>query len=342
MERTGCARRLSSSLDGQESVNPRLFVLLARAANVGVVFRRGPSKQVLLLKWDLERDHFEVGQWLKGRIYERRCDLSPSGDRLVYFAATYRGPYQTWTAVSRPPYFTALALWPKGDAWGGGGLFSRENELLLNHPPEQMTLADGFSIPRSFKVGALPTEGQGEDSPIFEEHLRRDGWEVLQRGTWVTQDRLAHVWVRCDPPEVWSKPHPLGSVDCQLLQRCEGLHEKNGSWYMTSYQLKGRHPSESRDLGRADWADWSQDGHLLFAREGKIFRIAMASATRFDVTAPLCELADLSALTFVRRTTPQEAKGWSGKAPVGLSLVAAVQKGVAGGRGPRLRSDPRR
>jgi hypothetical protein len=323
-------------------MNPRLFVLLARDAKVGIVFRRGPSKQVLLLKWDLERDSFEVGQWFKGRIYERRCDLSPSGDRLVYFAATYRGPYRTWTAVSRPPYFTALALWPKGDAWGGGGLFSKENELLLNHPPEEIALADGFAVPRFFKVGVLPTEGQGEDGPISDEHLRRDGWDLLQAGTWVMQERPAHLWFKCDPPEMWSKPHPVASVDCKLLQRCDGLNEKNGPWYMTSYQLQGRHPSESRDLGRADWADWSPDGHLLFAREGKIFRIAMASATQFDASAPLREVADLSALKFERRTSPPEAKSrWTDKVPAGSPLAAAIQRGVAGGRGPRVRSDPR-
>src|ERR1700760_351322 len=98
----------------------RLFVLLARDAPVGVILRRGPSKQVLMIHWNLKNDTFVHGQWLKARVYERRCDLSPEGDMLLYFAATHRKPYGTWSAVSRPPFFTALALWPKGDAWGGG------------------------------------------------------------------------------------------------------------------------------------------------------------------------------------------------------------------------------
>src|SRR5688572_31305259 len=47
--------------------------------------------------------------------------LSPDGEHLIYFAANYaeHHPLQTWTAVSRPPYFTALALRQKGNAWGG-------------------------------------------------------------------------------------------------------------------------------------------------------------------------------------------------------------------------------
>ena len=90
-----------------------LFVISARNAPCGVIFRRGPSKQVLLIKWNLRNDTFESGQWLKGRIYERRCDLSPNGEKLIYFAGNYRnqnGPL-TWTAVSKAPY---LALWRCG------------------------------------------------------------------------------------------------------------------------------------------------------------------------------------------------------------------------------------
>ena len=59
----------------KESPPARLFVILAREAPVGVIFRRGPAGQTLLIKWDTAHDTFEYGQWLKGRIYERRCDL---------------------------------------------------------------------------------------------------------------------------------------------------------------------------------------------------------------------------------------------------------------------------
>jgi hypothetical protein len=112
----------------------RLYVILARNEPFGVVFRRGPSKSVLLIKWNTSNDTFQSGQWLKGRIYERRCDLSPDGDLLLYFAANYRDPYYSWSAISRPPFLTALALWPKGDGWGGGGHFVSAKRIALNHP----------------------------------------------------------------------------------------------------------------------------------------------------------------------------------------------------------------
>jgi len=57
----------------------RLWVVLARNGDTAVVFRLGPSKQVLLIRWQRGDDSLFPGQWFKGRIYERRYDLSWSG-----------------------------------------------------------------------------------------------------------------------------------------------------------------------------------------------------------------------------------------------------------------------
>src|SRR5688572_26547893 len=146
----------------------RLYAIQARNAPVAVVFRRGPSNHVELIKWDTENDTFDEGQWLKGRIYERRCDLSPDGDLLVYFAANHKEPHYSWTAISRPPHLKALAFWPKGDCWGGGGLFESEETLSLNHRENEMMLADGTELPSQFTVKAFGDHpGWGEDDPIL-------------------------------------------------------------------------------------------------------------------------------------------------------------------------------
>src|SRR5215470_2356564 len=161
----------------------RIFAILAHAAPVGVILRRGPSKQVLLLKWHLGSDRLEAGQWLKGRIYERRCDLSPSGAHFLYFAAKHRPPFGTWTAISKPPWLTALALWPKGDAWGGGGMFESELSVALNHWSGQDKLADGFALKRGMRVALYGTRsGWGEDFPIYDALLERRGWSLVDRG----------------------------------------------------------------------------------------------------------------------------------------------------------------
>ncbi len=118
----------------------RLSLILARSAPTAVVLRRGPSRWVQLWTWNTARDEFQPGQWFHGRIYDRRCDLSPDGSLLLYFASKFTGktladPDYTyaWTAISKPPYFTALALWPKGDCWHGGGLFETIRRVWLNH-----------------------------------------------------------------------------------------------------------------------------------------------------------------------------------------------------------------
>jgi hypothetical protein len=114
----------------------------------------------------MDNDTFEIGQWLKGRIYERRCDLSPKGELLLYFAANWKEPYQSWSAISRPPYLSALALWPKGDGWGGGGQFFQRNRVFLNHREREMELALDFSIPDWMAVAQFGDHpGWGEDDP---------------------------------------------------------------------------------------------------------------------------------------------------------------------------------
>src|SRR5260370_16572519 len=104
--------------------------------------------------WNTDDDTFECGQWLKGRIYERRCDLSPEGDLLLYFAANFRKPYYSWTAISRPPFLTALFLWPKGDCWGGGGHFLSRKQIALNHRCHlhESTLVQAFSFPPTITI----------------------------------------------------------------------------------------------------------------------------------------------------------------------------------------------
>jgi hypothetical protein len=89
------------------AVSARVFFLLARQAPVAVIFRRGPSDWVELVKWNTDSDTFEAGQWFRGRIYERRSDLTPDGSLLVYFAQKInlrtladREYTKAWTAVS--------------------------------------------------------------------------------------------------------------------------------------------------------------------------------------------------------------------------------------------------
>lgn len=291
----------------------RLYVIVARERRKAVIFRRGPSKQVALISWDMGRDVFTVGQWFKGRIYERRCDLSPSGDLLVYFAANWklsRGP-GSWTAVSRPPYLTALALWPKGDAWGGGGVFESESLLALNHAAYETELAQGFSTPKHFRVTPFGEySGRGEDGPVAVARDHRDGWRLVRNAVWQQQSRGSSNWYSAQGGEIHSKPQPGAEAGqgLALYRVLDGIYETDGPWYVLRHALVNESTGESADLGRSDWADWDR-GALVFARAGRLYRLSAESARRLAV-AEAVELADFRALEFVAAASPPSARRW--------------------------------
>lgn len=113
----------------------RLFVIPARDEPVAVILRRGPTQWYHLILWNTRDDTFEHGAWIRGRIYEEKCDVSPDGQLFVYSVLQgrrYRTEYQgCWTAVSRPPWLHALALWPQGTTYYGGGRFVGNHDLVL-------------------------------------------------------------------------------------------------------------------------------------------------------------------------------------------------------------------
>lgn len=286
----------------------RLFVLLARKAPRAVIFRRGPSAQVGLYLWHLDTDRVEAGQWLKGRIYERRCDLSPDGKHLVYFCAQWRKPMQTWTAISRPPWLTALALWPKGDAWGGGGLWDDDGSIAVSHAPSPITPAEGSVMPRKVKVRELGL-GRGEDAPIWSARLVRDGWRCTARGRSGAPDfDKSPVW-KLDPPNVWEKTCPTDR-ERVLSMRVHGVAERGGGksegdWYVIDHEV--REDEDTLALGRSEWADFAPSGDLLFAQGGVLYRLPR----RFGLDREKARVvADLRDDRFVARRSPKEARMW--------------------------------
>jgi hypothetical protein len=271
-------------------VHPRLYAILAREAPYAVVFRRGPSKSVLVLRWNTETDTFEEGQWLKGRIYERRCDLSPDGTLLIYFAANYKKPLLSWTAVSRMPYLTALALWPKGDGWGGGGHFEARDRIALNHRDDELALAEGFRVPKWMTVtqfGAHP--GWGEDNPIWAARLERDGWTLISEGKIARRDFGGKVWIEFDPPMIWEKR------ELQMIVR--GIKERGGAWYIID------HVAGDRVIEKSDWADWLPNGDLAYAKNGALYRMSHPHGEPRQII-------DLNDRTFEARESPPEARVW--------------------------------
>jgi len=155
---------------------PRLFAIFAQSAPIGVVVRRGPSAWTQLSLWDTRHDVFTLGAWFRGRIYAEKCDVSPDGTLFVY-AAHQGGRLQTsytdsWTAVSRPPWLHALALWPMGTTYGCGGRFVEDRSLILRgagaihprHPAHGLTIVGGVAEPHrsTNEIGSVEWTGRDQ------------------------------------------------------------------------------------------------------------------------------------------------------------------------------------
>lgn len=271
-----------------------LFVILARNMPVGLILRRGPSKWVQAILWNTKSDTFEYGQWFHGRIYERRCDLSPNGTKFIYFASKFnrrtlkdKEYTYAWTAISQPPKLTALALWPKGDCWHGGGLFEDDHTVLLNHKPE-MAIHHKNHKPVGLIINSNP-DASGEDWPIYTKRLERDGWKLIQSGEYLEKP---NKWIS-DKPYVWRK-YNRARTYAILMQTTEIDFKIPGGPYVLDFYLIKNNKEEKLHLGRASWADWDQQNRLVLAQEGKLFEI------EFQFTKEKIEyklLADLTNLT---------------------------------------------
>jgi hypothetical protein len=185
---------------------PRLFVIMAAVAPVAVVIRRGPSAWSQLTLWNTATDAFTEGAWFRGRIYAEKCDLSPDGKLFVY--AALKGG-DSWTAVSRPPWLEALALWPMGTTYGGGGRFADDRRLVLRGIP--MPHPDQFShgLDNGLEVewtGDLPGISVFEAFMGLECHRSTD---ELEGAEWTGRDQGNRlVFVRGGCIFEWGKPKP--------------------------------------------------------------------------------------------------------------------------------------
>jgi hypothetical protein len=220
----------------------RLNFFLARSVPTAVILRRGPYRWVRMIKWNTDIDTFELGQWFDGRVYESKCDISPDGSLFVFFAAQYNSRSRAnpeygysgfaWTAVSKPPWYYPLALWPAHDTYQGGGYFKDSQTLILNESSDK---PHPDYPPNGLQVLPLHKVAQAGSGSALD-------------GGWI---RIANKW---------KKPHP------HLLHILNKF--SNGS---KSYFLSSKLDNALIPLDRVTWADWDRRGRLVLAKEGKLF-----------------------------------------------------------------------
>ncbi|HEY4329383.1 MAG TPA: hypothetical protein VGN88_06585 [Phycisphaerae bacterium] len=228
---------------------------------MSVLFRRGPKDWTRMILWDTDSDTFTGGQWVKHRV--EHGHLSPDGELLVYSVHNFRAheKYGNWVAVSRPPYFTALAFWPA--SWPGGhGIFTGNRRLEL------------FGFINDRKEGA-------DKMPL----------------SVVRHEMKFPVEPRLTGPEEWDRSEPKSRrwTLCWKSGRQRDAGDADRT-FNTSYAVEVG--TSFWPLEGADWATFDQRSRLVISRKGQLFvanvspsgiqekQLADFSAEKPDPTAP--------------------------------------------------------
>lgn len=156
----------------------------AREAPLAVVLRRGPSAWARLSLWHTDTDTFEQGQWFRGRIYAHRCDISADGSLFAYFARKERARAEivadSWMALSRPPWFTALALWAIDGTYCAGALFPSPRTLFvsgIHEPPDMGALPSWLRLTKT--AAYIDSTLNWAERTVYFNRLLRDGWRPV-------------------------------------------------------------------------------------------------------------------------------------------------------------------
>jgi hypothetical protein len=211
-------------------------------------------------RWDLRTPAYEPGAWLRGTIYPQRCDVSPDGRWLAYFALKASAGWalgSTYIAISNLPWLAAVAAWATDGTWTRGVRFVEDRSVWDLPEPDhgdvrdirarfglRMSRADSFAVER--RRGWVESARTPRRSPD-------DAWDE-QRG-----DRIEMEKAR--PGE--------GSVKLLVRGRYAGRRELHGFDADIRYEID--RAGERQRLDHVQWADWDDRGRLLVATaEGRL------------------------------------------------------------------------
>eukprot|EP01113_Clastostelium_recurvatum_P046748 TRINITY_DN8237_c0_g1_i1.p1 TRINITY_DN8237_c0_g1~~TRINITY_DN8237_c0_g1_i1.p1 ORF type:complete len:427 (-),score=48.40 TRINITY_DN8237_c0_g1_i1:87-1175(-) len=323
----------------------RVFGMLASDSNVAVLMRIGPKYHTQLILWDRRNDTFTRGQWLKGKVFPERCSLNPDGSLLIYHVSKFHHHvHQKWTAVSHPPYFTALVMWPHHRAYqaipfdrktkdphpdpfqnnehptlidcNGGGVWLANHHVFLKHSDESMQT----NPPGRHPLKVTHVSGHKPPLPFHE--------TVYARGVYWTDKVYMAV---CGNPDCNFEGCHLTvhgkSFSPRLKSRLEmetrtinnpkppeEMNYNVDPMYVNriSYVLTTEGPKSRIELEGAVWADVDRSrDRVVFTRGGGLYTCTIVQAGR-DAPWTIEErmIEDFAQNTFTEVEPPPAARRW--------------------------------
>lgn len=115
---------------------PKLFLYKAKNANIVAILRRSCKRsEWQLIKWNIETDTFEMGQWLKGKmIHPRYSAISPDGNYFFYHYWD-RCQYSEDAVFSKLPNFTA-EYYGKWNTYYSSCSFTEDSKGVISLPEQ--------------------------------------------------------------------------------------------------------------------------------------------------------------------------------------------------------------
>jgi hypothetical protein len=161
----------------------------------------------------------------------------PAYLRSAVITATSRRLGETWTAISTPPYFSALAFWPAFGTWTGRGYFAGPCDIALFETADGMTPVENVPFPSAIRLHAVSYRDGYRPSarvPIHAPHdLAMAGGRIMPAQAtaelWRAIEDKLPAWLAARPPDPEAyPPHWRQSIDwmsadgADLLVSAEG------------------------------------------------------------------------------------------------------------------------
>ena len=133
-----------------------------------------------------------MSPWPNGFRADRRARAKCEGARRAICGTTVSGgagPARAnqgvWTALSTPPYFSALAIWPGFGHWTGGGWFLSDHAVAIGESADALTPKLNAPQPKGFRIlpaasclDRLPDPAESEAWTA--EDRRRDAPDIVR------------------------------------------------------------------------------------------------------------------------------------------------------------------
>jgi hypothetical protein len=249
--------------------------------------------------WNTDDDTFEAGQWIKGNV--RLYDLSPSGRMLLYFAEQFH-----------PRAMSKVSLGP----------YDPLRQTFAKYP--KPLVRPGRKVPRYMR---RPSEGpyRGVTRPVM------GSWTAISSppyfsalAIWPSIGRWTGGGAFASERDILINEAACGMTPIQNVPIPHTLRISSGSRTrgskMSAYQPTAadseRHVSiaETLQLSGLLWVDWISLRHesdLLFAGDGRIFRLAdYARVPEERYLTAATPLVDLRDMTFEQLRPPPSAMRW--------------------------------